>query len=164
MTSVKARRCIFCESDGPLTLEHAIPQWLAAALHDMEPGDPTPEWRSQYWAGGQVEDDRQHPIHRPTVVVRRVCETCNGGWMSRLERQAKPFIAPMVRGQRTTLEPAEQLVVATWASKTILAVEYHEPEMVVARPEDRVLVMDQLQPPRVTVSGSPTETPSANPS
>jgi len=141
------RRCAFCDSGEKLTREHVIPQWLAEVLHDMEPGDPNPDWRSDYWAGGMVERDRQHPISRPTVVVRHVCEACNTGWMGDLEARAKPLIEPMVRGQRTTLKPADQVEVATWASKTVLALEYHEPDTVVARPEDRRLVMEELRPP-----------------
>jgi hypothetical protein len=67
--------------------------------------------------------------------------------MSNLERRAKPLIEPMVRGQNKTLDPPEQLEVATWASKTVLALEYREPGTVVARPEDRRLIMNQLHPP-----------------
>jgi hypothetical protein len=141
------RRCAFCDSDEKLTREHVIPQWLAEALHEMEPGDPDPEWRADYWAGGMVERDRNHPMPRPTVVVRHVCEACNTGWMADLEGRAKPLIEPMVRGQRTTLDLAQQVEVATWASKTVLALEYHEPDTVVARPQDRRIVMEQLRPP-----------------
>lgn len=41
----------------------------------------------------------------------------------------------------------QQLEVASWASKTTLALEYFEPETVVGRLEDCTLVMEHLQPP-----------------
>jgi hypothetical protein len=141
------RRCIFCESEGPLTREDVIPRWVADILNDMEPGDPEPEWRLHYTAGGLVERDRQHPTGDPTVIVRTVCERCNNGWMSELEERVKPIMEPMIRGQRVTLDVEQQLDVATWASKTVAALEFHEPTTVITRPEDRHLIREQLRPP-----------------
>lgn len=141
------RRCVFCDSDGPLTREHAIPRWLGEVLHDMEPDSAGAEWRSHYTAGGLVERDRQHDIHRPVVVVRAVCEACNTGWMAALEGRVKPIMEPMVRGQRVTLSPVEQLEVATWASKTVFALEAHEPTTALALVEDRQLIRTELRPP-----------------
>jgi hypothetical protein len=45
------------------------------------------------------------------------------------------------------LDVREQLDLATWASKTVLAFEFHEPTTVVSKQEDRELVRTELRPP-----------------
>ena len=52
--NANGRRCIFCQSPGPLTREDIIPKWLGEVLHSMEPGEVTPEWGVHYTAGGLV--------------------------------------------------------------------------------------------------------------
>jgi hypothetical protein len=55
--------------------------------------------------------------------VRRVCQGCNGGWMSQLEAQAKPLLEPMFNGEPVTLEPDKQTVLATWTVKTLMMLD-----------------------------------------
>jgi hypothetical protein len=55
--------------------------------------------------------------------VRRVCQNCNGGWMSRLEAQAKPLLEPMFDGKPKTLGPDEQVVLAAWTVKTLMMLD-----------------------------------------
>ena len=145
--SVGDRRCIFCKSGGPLTREHVIAGWITDILNDMEPSDPTPKWGLHYTAGGIVERNRRHPAGEPTVIVRTVCEACNSGWLSDLERRVKPVMEPMVRGRGVTLSMEQQIDVATWASKTVAALEFHEPTTAVTKPEDRRLIRGELRPP-----------------
>jgi hypothetical protein len=56
--------------------------------------------------------------------VRHVCRTCNHGWMSNLEGEAKPILTPMLLGQPTELPVAAQATVATWSIKTALVAQY----------------------------------------
>lgn len=141
------RRCIFCGDDGRLTREHVIAQWIIEVLNDMEPGDAAPDWGTHYWAGGTVERERQHAASAPTVVVRAVCADCNGHWMAAIEGRARPVLEAMIRGRRVSLDIHQQLDVAAWASKTIAALEFHEPSTVVTRQEDRDLIRRELRPP-----------------
>ncbi|MEZ5343767.1 MAG: hypothetical protein R2706_20730 [Acidimicrobiales bacterium] len=145
MSELTGRRCIFCEAAGPLTREHVIPLWLTEIISDQEP--ETPDWRIHYSSGGLVERDRQYSVPDPTVIVRAVCGSCNTGWMSELEQRVQPLIGPMVGGHRTTLDPRQQLEVATWASKTMMALEFHEPGTSVTTPADRTLMRSELRPP-----------------
>lgn len=141
------RTCIFCSAVGPLTREHVLAVWTAEVLHTAEPDDPPPEWRSHYTAGGVVDRDRQHGTSRPGVVVRAVCESCNSGWMAGLEARVQPLLEPMIRGHRTALDPVQQVEVATWASKTVAAMEFHERTTVIMRAEDREVIRRELRPP-----------------
>lgn len=55
------------------------------------------------------------------MVVKSVCEECNGGWMSALEESAKPVLLPMIEDRgAVTLSVGEAETVATWAIKTAL--------------------------------------------
>lgn len=141
------RCCIFWESGGPLTREHAIAGWITDLLNALEPCGPTPEWALQYAAGRLVERDRQHRAADPTVVVRTVCEECNSGWLSDLERRVRPVMEPMIRGRGVTLSLEHQIDVATWVSKTVAALEFHEPATAVTRPQDRRLIREELRSP-----------------
>lgn len=147
LRAVDDEACIFCGKRGePLSREHIIPKWLARVLMDMEPGDEQ-AWALHYTAGGLVDRDVQRPTRMPTVVVPCVCTDCNNGWMSALENRVKPFFEPMVRGQKVVLTLEQQVDLATWASKTVIAMEYHEPSTAVSTPEDRSLVRTERRPP-----------------
>jgi hypothetical protein len=103
------RTCVFCESGKP-TREHALPVWISAEL----PG------------GGPFRFDqggKQWLSKDAGKVVKAVCGDCNNGWMSDLEGQAKPFLAPAIRGERFLLAIPDQVTVATWAAKTALMCE-----------------------------------------
>lgn len=104
-------------------------------------------WGVHYTAGGLVERDRQRPTGEASVVVRSVCRQCNGGWMATLEGRVRPLMTPLIRGERVLLDVNQQIDIATWASKTVAALEFHEPTTVVARREDRELIRTQGRPP-----------------
>lgn len=56
--------------------------------------------------------------------VKRVCGPCNHGWMSELESRAQPLLTRIFNGSTTTLTPAHQLLLATWATKTAIVFRY----------------------------------------
>ena len=110
--------CVFCERNRKLTREHVWPQWVRSSLdHPAGPGTAT---RTVIRAGGREEwSYRARPAN---VVVRSVCEECNGGWMSELEQRAMPVLLPMIEDRGpVTLEASDADTVATWALKTSLA-------------------------------------------
>jgi hypothetical protein len=49
-------------------------------------------------------------MHILDAQVRRVCQNCNGGWMSQLEAQAKPLLEPMFDGKPMTLMDRVQVL------------------------------------------------------
>jgi hypothetical protein len=52
------------------------------------------------------------------LQLRKVCRSCNGGWMGRLESQAKPVLTPMILGrQQSTLSIDDQATIANWVAK-----------------------------------------------
>jgi hypothetical protein len=52
--------------------------------------------------------------------ARIVCETCNGGWMSDLEKATQPVLERPIRREASTFGTPHQTILATWALKTAL--------------------------------------------
>ncbi len=139
----------FSVTTQELTREHVIPAWVDEILSELEVTDGYPEqrWVSRFTSGGVDAVDRQHPSSGATVVVRSVCEDCNGGWMSRLEDLVRAKLGAMIRGHTMTLTPEEQLDIGTWSSKTAIAMEAYAPAMAVTTLADRQLVRSDGRPP-----------------
>jgi hypothetical protein len=55
-----------------------------------------------------------------SMTVRVVCSTCNSGWMSRLESDVRPALAPLLVGDSVEVEPISARVIARWCVKTAL--------------------------------------------
>ena len=110
-----ARGCIFC-GKSPTTREHLVPKWVSAVLKQDHRGlDPR----------GGVEAEvllRQTLIHRATwsnpnaidFVANCVCASCNGGWMSVIENEAKLVLTPLIKGTWKTLDVPAQRTIANW--------------------------------------------------
>lgn len=88
---------MFC-GGTPVSQEHLLPRWLSEHFTDdivdfhltIELDGSDPEVRP--WSG------------RPfSTTVGGPCRSCNNGWMSDLERRARPLLARMIRGERVTL-------------------------------------------------------------
>ncbi len=65
------------------------------------------------------------------LVSRRVCASCNSGWMSRLETWARPILTPMILGQPTELNANAQKIIALWSFKTALMLNLTLPRAMV---------------------------------
>jgi hypothetical protein len=104
------RACAFCGSTSGLTREHLWPRWVRGLVGEA-PG-------MTVWASGEhVERARQLPP--ATVTVRKVCRTCNEGWLHDLEEAARPIMTPLIEGDAASLSVEDQRVIAYWATKTV---------------------------------------------
>jgi hypothetical protein len=136
-----ARECIFCGSPR-LTAEDAWPLWLGDVL-PVIPGGLVGRLDTL----GSRHTTRRWRLKTLTVRVKWVCEACNCGWMSVLENQAKQVLTPMIGGESTRLDQADQLLVATWAVKTAMVLEFINGETVAATREDRHWLRERRSPP-----------------
>jgi hypothetical protein len=59
----------------------------------------------------------------PTIgfTMAEVCGTCNNEWMRQIDDDAAPWVAPMIRGEGTTLNARGRDRVAAWAAKTAIS-------------------------------------------
>jgi hypothetical protein len=114
---------------GVATRKHALAQWLAAEIEL-----PGANLRHYLHDEEKIEDEllRCHGLNN--FAVKNVCANCNGGWMSRLEDHARPFILGLLN-QQTALRdllPESRLVVSRWAVKTafmILSIQQTKHEL-----------------------------------
>jgi hypothetical protein len=64
--------------------------------------------------------------------ARCVCGDCNSGWMSALEGEAQPLIRPMISSSlEIALQTPAQELLARWAMKTALMVQYLQPQVLI---------------------------------
>lgn len=94
-------------------------------------------------------------IHKPGSVFNNralaVCRRCNNGWMSAMERKAKPLIVSMMNLTEpepvVTLTPDQAAILATWAIKTAWMNEESEPGWrATTREMRRALHLNSLPP------------------
>lgn len=109
-----ARACIFCGSTGKLSGEHIFPDWLSKMFDDRIVGinEVRGDNLARDWTKSIFQDK-----------LKKICETCNSGWMSTLERSAKDLLVALIftHGQ-LTLDEKDQHLLSLWAQKTLLVV------------------------------------------
>ena len=146
-----ARKCIFCGGRAG-SREHVFPDWLNRVFDELPP--PVSAADPPRWGQGTVDlrsgtrQDRSWGAKEiASHITKVVCHSCNTGWMSRLEGRAAPLLTPMIQGRPTALSQADQLVVATWATKTAIVVEptLNKPDHF--PPDQRQIVMNEDRPP-----------------
>jgi hypothetical protein len=104
-------QCVFCRSEESSD-EHVFARWVSRLLADAAPFtlDKTPG-RS---ASG---------LRTINVKSRAACRTCNGGWMSRSESEAKMLLPPLIRGETIQWDANQQARAARWTFKTALMLD-----------------------------------------
>jgi hypothetical protein len=101
--------CPFCNTTTNLSDEHVWPKWVSKELRFL----------GRALAPRQGRGPAKHQIE----VTVPVCTVCNNDWMSVLENDVAAIMRPMFRGYRVQLGPAEQGVLATWATKTAFMID-----------------------------------------
>lgn len=110
---MSGRACVFCGSTTTLTAEHVFASWIG--------GLGLIEGNASTVSGFLNEMPRVLP---PTPAfsqrVKMVCASCNNGWMSELENNARRILQPLILGTSTSIAPADRALAALWAFKTAL--------------------------------------------
>lgn len=117
-----ARTCIFCGAEAR-TREHVFPSWLEPLL----PGEGAFHVERQHEELGADPLLQTWGSNALDLTVRRVCGDCNNGWMSELEAECKPLLAPMIAGRAQSLSKEDQTKLATWMAKTVVVGEAATP-------------------------------------
>jgi len=109
--------CIWC-GQGKRTREHVLPNWLRSELERHVIGDVV-KIKGRHRLSGGDHAAREWNADPFTLVVNAVCERCNSGWSSRLERRTKPYLLKIVTtGGACRLDRDAQATVAAWCFKT----------------------------------------------
>ncbi len=134
--------CWMCGRPGPLTEEHAFPDWVrrifAADGNDIVLSDHR---------AGMVERSRTWTNKSGEVTVRSVCRGCNQGWMSKLEARCQPVLQPLITGHQARLQGASQIDLALWAVKTAWVFQSMNPLTSTCTAEQRYALATALTVP-----------------
>ena len=125
-TDAESARCLFWDAAG-ITKAHVFAKsWTG--LFD-EPSDA----REHEVVHRYVDPStgKQREIKRAktfALVSRKVCGTCNSGWLSQLEERVRPIMAAFARNVPMILNSDEQADVALWATVASLIAMSMDPE------------------------------------
>jgi hypothetical protein len=145
--ALMADTCIFC-GGTPLSREHLWPDWLRREAAINEAFDH----RLEQEVDGVETRDLNFSTPPFNQVVRAVCASCNGGWMSAIEQDAKPILQDLIYGHGRTLELGDKRKLATWTFlKACVFDELHPQERVVPA-EHRALLFTYKRPPGTGVA------------
>lgn len=112
--------CGFCESATKISREHVFGGWIGPILGSDRAG-VTVQHRFKQDEAATV----QWNVPRLDQKVKMPCRTCNEGWMEALETLMRPIVTPMILGRGpVVLNVFSQVVIATWAVKTAMVMEY----------------------------------------
>lgn len=104
-------KCVFCQRQEASD-EHVFGRWISRLLADAAPFTL------------QKTPGRSTPgLQTINVKSRAPCETCNSGWMSRSENEAKALLPPIIRGGAVEWDRGEQKRAARWTFKTALMLD-----------------------------------------
>ncbi len=136
--------CIFCGGTG-LSKEHIIPDWIGREF-------PIPHGfrntRSMYDHRGIYDSTGIHK-NEPlgSKKMRNVCVKCNGGWMSRLQSEAKPILLDLFHKKDVTLDHHAKVTLAAWVMMGSIMLEFTQMESKAITKEERVYLMENGVPP-----------------
>ena len=112
--------CVFCGQRGAASGEDVIPKWIARHL---AAGRNPPFFDLAIEGDGDemTTIGRRHIGGLPAPYkLPEVCKPCNEGWMSNLEQGMKHAGKRLIEGTHYLLSAYEQVVLATWMTKTAL--------------------------------------------
>jgi hypothetical protein len=115
--------CAFCGEERTLTREHVWPNWLLKRMPT-----PAPSLRRKRNLGtvdifgADTLRTRDEGPERNSQLVRVVCADCNAGWMSSVEADVK--LESLIDGKSHVLNASDQQLLAFWATRTTMMVEY----------------------------------------
>jgi hypothetical protein len=138
------RICLFCQQSGLLEKEHAYPDWVLNLLPGEKVG-------TSYYVSSKLPNMVRTWVTKEHtgVTVKAVCQTCNQGWMSRLEERAKTVLSPLLLGKGgRDLTGQDAALIVAWALKTSVVFDAasHRQHSMAFTPANRRHLMETLQP------------------
>lgn len=139
-----ARTCAFCGRGGKMSGEHLWPEWFDGIV---------PRIATEYTSRAIVEGRNELRGTSKKLAsdrVKRVCESCNNGWMSDIENDlGKRYLAPLIQGNTMPLTRDTQRAMAVWGTLRVLVFALMIPEHEVPFPFRRYPeFMERQVPPR----------------
>jgi hypothetical protein len=146
-------KCIFCQSHG-LSKEHIWADWLRTHLpreftHTRHSGSYVIGTKSAdpSLTSRHIRDVSVRPGDPYSQRLRRVCCTCNNGWMSILQSSVKHTLIPHLHGQWPDKGLTDQRILAAWASMFTMVIEFKHAPTIAVPSEQRLYLKNLRIPP-----------------
>jgi hypothetical protein len=99
-------------------------------------------------SGAVIQPELQHHRGPPRArKIRKICATCNSGWMSRLESAAKPTLSALILRKTQCLSQIDQQSLAAWTVMISIVAEYTDIPTQSIPDEQRQYLKDNGVPP-----------------
>ena len=109
-------KCFFCgRSDSQPSKEDVLAKWIVREYDAATPTITVTDGET-----GKVRKARGNA----GILTYAPCHRCNTGWMSRLEKEVKPIIIELMKGNNLLLTSSMKLVLSKWLLKTCSLYDY----------------------------------------
>ena len=126
--------CIFC-GEGRLTKEHVWPDWLRNYIRRSgvrtrhRSGDFIIQ--NERINSSNVGFGKQNRTGNVTSrKLRVVCGDCNNGWMSRLQKAAKPLLVQLIEKKWCINTERDHEIISNWITMFTMVAEFLNPSRV----------------------------------
>jgi len=145
MTHTK-RTCIFYQPGcNRVSKEDVWPTWLSEYVpRDLKRHTSVRALVHEEHSDVEREERDGDPRSRR---VKWVCRKCNNGWMSDLQKLAKPILLPLIQGESFLLTPKQQKIVAAWCTMSVMTSDFFQPDRQAISQQDRDYFRANLLPP-----------------
>ena len=134
--------CIFCGlRPASRRGEHIFARWMRRYIDKgrIPVGVKHTKDRIQVFARPGIISTENRPTvgsgtsrkrHFMDTKIPVVCEDCNNGWMSRIQVNSIPLLAPLLAGDWPVLDESGQTQIATWMTMFSMVNEFSDPDFV----------------------------------
>lgn len=130
-----------------MSKEHIWPDWLNNVSTEIG-GRPTHSKMFVNPTGRTVvlEDDDTSDVTKKKN--RKVCATCNNGWMSAIEDSIKPVLSPLVQGEKCEIEVDLAMKLSCWLAMRAVCFDSRFPKSSIVDGADRRFIFqNKVCPP-----------------
>jgi hypothetical protein len=157
MTDPNSQRlaCVLCgENEAKMSLEHIYGDWMAVEFPEQERRRQRTIRYLDPDSGEAVNVSRTETEYRHQTKLRVLCQdSCNGKWGSQLEDAVRPLLLPLIRGENYQRSREQVAIMATWAAKVAVLLEYMDKPGTRMIPQEHKFHLRQHSepPPRMVI-------------
>ena len=145
-----ARTCLFCGGTGKLTRAHLISEALQLRLGLPDQANKR-TLREDSWlsddgltANYERRNINVHPANHP---AKRMCQPCNGDWMTGFEGACRSVLVEMYHGRPVSIDEATQATLSTWATIVCMLRSTQHPGVRALSDQDAAFTRREEAPP-----------------
>ena len=95
----------------------------------------------------EVRKTKENQGSMGTSRVRRVCKSCNSGWLNTMEQACFPVVEQMIRGEKLSLDPNDQKKLVRIATSISIVSEWISRHYISTTQEERTHFYQTQEPP-----------------